>query len=336
MTAKRLSWLGIVLPLVVSGGFVYWVARGIESPQGLWDALMAGSWAWLWLIVPVNLLSHYLRATRWRRLIGQKVSSFYAFSSVMIGYAVNGVLPRGGEVARLLNMSRVTTVPMGTLISTLVAERLVDLGVLVLLLGSSMLIGGERVAVAFPELRRVAPLAMGGAVAGLITLGWLAWKAETVANLVARWLKGRSPGLATRASQFISQLGDGLAIVRRPSSLAIALLETAAMWALYIAAFCLGLQAFGLWDILGLRGATVSYSITSASSLVPSAGQIGTFHALGTDALVSLYGVARDQALACITALHLWLFYGIAGTTGMALWLAQEIALRRRGREDRE
>jgi hypothetical protein len=284
-------------------------------------------------IVPVNLLSHYLRANRWRRLIGGEVSSFYAFSSVMIGYAVNGLLPRGGEVARLLNMSRATSVPMGTLLATLVAERLVDLGILVLLLGVALLLAGDRVATAFPQIWAGAPVAIAGALIGFAFLGILAWKAKTVAFLWERFLEGRFPRLAAAGGKFVVQLGDGLSIVRRPGALAAATLETVAMWTLYILAFALGLSAFGLLEQLGLRGAVVSYSITSSSALVPSAGQLGTFHALGRDSLAILYGIDRDRALACITAVHLWLFYAIAGLGGLVLWLGQELSLRHRGRQ---
>ncbi|MCU0664944.1 MAG: flippase-like domain-containing protein [Myxococcota bacterium] len=329
---QRLSFLGIGVPLVVSAAFVYWVAEGIESPERLLDSLATASWPFLLAIVPLNLLSHALRATRWRRLIGQEVSFFFTFSSVMVGYAVNGLLPRGGEVARLLNMSRATAVPMGTLLATLVAERLVDLGVLVLLLGVSLWLAGERVQAAFPQIWAAAPLAVAGAILGFAVLFLLAWKAQDAARFLGTILGSGSPRLAERAPKFVAQLGDGLSIVRRPKALLIATLETATMWALYIAVFCLGLCAFGLWDQVGLRGATVSYAITSSSALVPSAGQIGTFHALGRDALALLYGVDRDQALACVTALHLWLFYGIAGFGGLLAWLAQEVCLRRRGR----
>src|SRR4051812_39169941 len=64
-----------------------------------------------WLIIPVFamlILSHFIRALRWRLLIeplGHKPSRTNAFFAVMIGYLVNQGVPRLGELVKCTMLS---------------------------------------------------------------------------------------------------------------------------------------------------------------------------------------------------------------------------------------
>lgn len=314
---------GICLPIAVSAVLVFIIVRDIETPELVWEAFGRASWPLLAAIVPLNLLSHFLRAQRWRRFIGAPVSRYYAFSSTMIGYAVNGVIPRGGEIARVVNMNRTTGVAVARILATLVAERVFDLLVLLLLIGGSLWIEGPVVASRFPWLSAMAPVALAGAFFGFALLVVIAFKGEALTSRIAGFVGRWHPRAANLVAKLMRQASAGLAFVKVPRQVGLVAVETVLIWGLYIATFCLGLAAFGIFEATGLGGGTVAYSITSASALVPSAGQIGTFHKLGVDALTGLYGVTATDALAFVTALHLLLFYFVAGGAGIGLWIGQ-------------
>src|SRR5258706_7770828 len=84
------------------------------------------------LAVPVFLillLSHYVRAMRWRLLIesiGYKPSKANTFFAVMIGYIVNQAVIRLGEVLKCTVLARYEKVPADKLVGTIILERLVD------------------------------------------------------------------------------------------------------------------------------------------------------------------------------------------------------------------
>ncbi len=330
MSRRLKKIFGVGLPVVVSAILVYFIVRDVEKPQRIWEAFGRASWPLLAAIVPLNLLSHFLRAQRWRRFIGRPVSLYFAFSSTMIGYAVNGVVPRGGEIARVVNMHRTTGVAVARILATLVAERVFDLLVLLMLIGGSLWLEGAVVAGRFPWLSAVAPVALAGALFGFVVLIAIAVKGERLALVLETVLMRAHPKAAEIAPRLIRQASAGLAFVKHSRQVGLVAVETVLIWGLYIATFCLGLAAFGVFEQTGLRGGVVAYSITSASALVPSAGQIGTFHKLGVDSLTGLYGVAAVDALAFVTALHLLLFYFVAGGAGIALWIGQAFVARSR------
>jgi len=84
---------------------------------------------WILLSAMCGLLSHISRAMRWNYLIeplGKKPGTLNTFLSVMVGYIMNLVLPRMGEVARCGVLSRYEKISFARLIGTVVTERIID------------------------------------------------------------------------------------------------------------------------------------------------------------------------------------------------------------------
>jgi glycosyltransferase 2 family protein len=94
-----------------------------------------------WLLVPVLLLllcSHWIRALRWRQLmgpLGYQPSKINTFLAVMIGYFVNLGAPRVGEVIKCTILARYEKIPAEKLVGTIVAERAFDVICLVIVFG---------------------------------------------------------------------------------------------------------------------------------------------------------------------------------------------------------
>ena len=312
------------LAFVVTGGFVYWIlAYQVKDPARIAGFIRNAAVLPLLVILPLSFVSHLLRAWRWRRFIGRPVPLFYAFTSVMIGYAVNDVLPRVGEVVRVVNMNRITRVPLAHLVTTLVAERVLDVLALVVLLGLSLLLEGGRIAAQFPELARAGPVALAGALGGLVLLFAVAFASEPLCRASGALARRLHPRLGDRVEGVIRQGAEGLAFLRKPSQALPVLIETTGIWALYLLAFLLGLSSFGLLEEIGLRGGTVAFSVSTAGVLVPAVGAIGPYHEFGKTALTQLYHVDSDRALAFVTVIHAVLFYVVGGLGGVAAWGAQ-------------
>jgi glycosyltransferase 2 family protein len=85
---------------------------------------------WIILSIPLGLLSHYIRAIRWRMLINTMnydAGNLNLFLSVIILYFTNLFIPRGGEIMRCVIISRYENVPIAKLAGTVFIERLSDL-----------------------------------------------------------------------------------------------------------------------------------------------------------------------------------------------------------------
>jgi uncharacterized protein (TIRG00374 family) len=312
------------LPFLVTAGFIYWIFRyQIDDPGQIWRQMKSANLWILLAIIPVSTLSHLLRAWRWNRFIGQPVSLFYSFTSIMIGYAVNDVLPRVGEIARIVNMNRTTGAHPARLLASLVAERILDVLALVLLLGISLMVEGPRIGERFPELARVGPVALLFSLGGLVGLIAIAFASPFLIRITGALAGKVSPALAKRAESVIRNGAEGLAFLKRPSQALPVLLETTGIWVLYFVCFLMGLAAFGLVTEIGLRGGLVAFSVSVTGVLVPAVGAIGPYHQFGKLALTDFYGVNPNLAFACITVLHFLLFYVVGGLGGVLAWVVQ-------------
>ncbi len=97
-----------------------------------------GSINYLW-VVPSTLLvliSFVLRAVRWQLILSsnQKIGFLSSYHPLIIGFMINCILPgRVGEVARPVILKKKDNVPFSIGLATVVAERIFDLFILIIL-----------------------------------------------------------------------------------------------------------------------------------------------------------------------------------------------------------
>jgi uncharacterized membrane protein YbhN (UPF0104 family) len=130
---SRVSVLGLVVSIVCVGGVVWWASKqdAPRLPSSSSDLLkLAGAVA----IYAVNTM---MRAERWQRLLehdGARPRRTDSYALTAIGYAVNNVLPaRAGDAVRIVLMAPRAHTTRRTVLGTLLAERLLDIAVVVLL-----------------------------------------------------------------------------------------------------------------------------------------------------------------------------------------------------------
>src|SRR5579872_943972 len=144
MRKKFLVLFQYVFFAALAAFFVWLSLRGMHSREWaqLKDALHRADY---WLLVPVLgllLLSHWLRALRWRQLIqplGYDPSPVNCFLGVMIGYFVNLGAPRLGEVIKCTILARYEKVSADKLVGTIVAERAFDVVCLMTVFGLTLI-----------------------------------------------------------------------------------------------------------------------------------------------------------------------------------------------------
>lgn len=92
---------------------------------------------WVLACIPIMIVSHWLRAVRWKTMLAPVVpnpSVKSMFSAIMIGYAVNNIIPKGGELLRPLVYSRRAKIPFSTVMGSMIVERFFLDAIMVLLL----------------------------------------------------------------------------------------------------------------------------------------------------------------------------------------------------------
>jgi glycosyltransferase 2 family protein len=128
-----LSWLGIAISLLAVAGVVYWASRQ-EAPT-----LPSNGGEWLALAGAVALygLATVVRSERWLRLLEDERATptrADTYALTCVGYAGNNILPaRAGDAIRVVLMAPLASTSKRTVVGTLLAERLLDIAVLVVL-----------------------------------------------------------------------------------------------------------------------------------------------------------------------------------------------------------
>lgn len=304
------------------------------------EAFWQADWRWLAPLVVIVLGSNLCRAWRWQILIEalpttpdfdqadesapRTTNTLEAsFSSIMIGYMVNYVAPRMGEVARTANMAARSNIRFSSLLGTVVSERIFDTAVLGAALLSAIALLFDRFAVLkeqflVPAWQRLLSLPLewlvGGAV-GLILI-------VVVGTLLVRYFLS---GPNSAAAQFweesvkpalLSFRGGMETLLRSPRRIAI-LVSTIGMWGGYALMAYIPLRMLDLAvpHGLGLADAWALMAIGALGMLVPTPGGIGSYHYITTEALVHLYGVPAEAALTYAVLAHAaqFVFYLLTG-----------------------
>ncbi|MCU0354039.1 MAG: flippase-like domain-containing protein [Cytophagales bacterium] len=308
MRFRLIDLLKYAVPLVVAYLLLrYYVFKEISLSEMV-AVFRQADYGWVLLSGVILLTAHWSRAYRWRLLLeplGHRPGVFRVFLAVMIGYFANLLLPRLGEVSRCGMLQKMNRVPVNVGIGTVVAERLFDLLMLLVLLALTFLIEFNRISGFFLNLfgakaGSLAQLPVGfylAAAGGLlvIILGtfWAYRNQETL------W---RMPGLA-RVREFFLGMWEGVISVRRLRDRNAFLFHTLLIWVCYyFAAYTL---TFALPDARPLSwqaGLTILMT-GSLGMAAPVQGGTGPYHLLVSSALM-LYGWTQQEGI--ILATFIW------------------------------
>src|SRR5690606_3947775 len=91
----------------------------------------------------LGVAAYLSRAHRWYMQIrptGHAPSYKNTYNAMMVGYLANHVLPRMGEVMRCSMLRRSDGIPVNTAFGTVIAERIIDMVMLLLFLGLTFLL----------------------------------------------------------------------------------------------------------------------------------------------------------------------------------------------------
>jgi glycosyltransferase 2 family protein len=147
---SRLSWLGLAVSLLAVAGVVWWA---VHQPKPDLPSTRTEILALLGAIA-LYALATVVRSERWQRLLedeGGVPARVDTYALTCVGYAGNNILPaRAGDAIRAVLMAPRAGTSIRTVIGTLLAERLLDIAVLVVLfvvVGYGLLgeVGGDKV-----------------------------------------------------------------------------------------------------------------------------------------------------------------------------------------------
>lgn len=287
------------------------------------------------LAIGITGMTYLFRAIRWQYLLAPigHVSLKNAFTTTIIGFAATALLPaRAGEVLRPWLLARKEGLSATSAFATIVLERVLDTVMVLLLFGVFLLTTHPSIArgdeVSFHRLK------LGGAVAAavsLIALGVmfvLAGHPSVMARIEALLHRVLPARVASAATTLAHTFGEGLAIVRQPGRLLMAMILSLPLW-LSIAA--------GIWTVsrafhieLPFTGSFLIMALLTVGVAVPTPGAVGGFHYFYRLGTTAFYGAPNDRAVGAAIVLHAVSFLPVA-VAGLILLAREGLSLSRVG-----
>lgn len=141
MNKSLKSILKITLPLLLGGVLVWYSLRKISFSE-LATYFTNANYFWISLGVFFGILSHLSRAYRWKYMLepmGYSLRFSNSIMAVFSGYLINYTVPRAGEVSRATILTNYEGVPFEKGFGTIVAERVADVFVMLLIIGFTLI-----------------------------------------------------------------------------------------------------------------------------------------------------------------------------------------------------
>lgn len=301
---------------VLAGLLLYLALRGLDGRE-LATALRDASYVWLIPLVVVVLLSHWIRAWRWLLLIDalpvgerppRRISTVDAFGSLMVGYMVNYAAPRLGEVVRTANLSTRRKIRFSSLFGTVVVERILDVVILVLGLGSVVfLLRGQlgmlhRVFI-LPLQEELGVVLMLALMVGTVAVGA---GAALIVRSYVRQSEVAADFWQNRLRPVARSFRDGIMTLVRARRRSALVLSTLAIWFCYTLAAYLPFVLLNMHETFGidLVDAWSIMLLGAVGVALPSPGGTGTYHFITIVVLTTFFGVARAPAAAYAVLTH--------------------------------
>ena len=140
MNKKFKKSLFIALPILFGALLIWFYLNKFtqeELNKIIYD-LKHANYAWIFLSLFFGILSHISRAYRWHFMLeplGYKPRFGNSIMAVLIAYLLNLAIPRSGEIGRAAAMTKYEDIPFEKGFGTIVAERIADVIMLLIILG---------------------------------------------------------------------------------------------------------------------------------------------------------------------------------------------------------
>jgi len=287
------------------GIFFIWIfLRNLtsEQKQEILNSMGNANYWWIALAIPLGVLSHYIRAMRWKMLIetmGYKPRNSNMFFAVMVGYFANLALPRLGEVSRCTILTKYENVPFQKSFGTVITERVLDMMVFFFLFFLNLALQAERLSGYIDEniyKPLQSKLHLSFNLSGAFTI-------ITISFIVAFGIVALVFGKKIKANKYYKKIKlmalgfiEGLKSLTKVRNIWLFVFYSISIWALYL------LMAYVVFfSIPASRGlgldAGLAVLVFGSIGIMVVQGGIGIYPAIVAETLV-LYGVASEQGYA--------------------------------------
>jgi hypothetical protein len=317
MTPRTRRWLTYLASALITLLFLYITFRGINLDL-LYVSIKGANYWWMLLMFTLMMISHFFRAWRWRYMLNPikpNIGLRNLFSSVLVGYLMNNLLPRAGELVRPYAIGRLESIPKSAALGTIVVERVMDTVSFLVLVAIVPLVYHGPLLETFPWFENARTVISVGVFAFIVLITALMLRRDWTDALLGLLSKILSAKVSSRLDKIAHSFLDGFLFLKEPRHFFVITVFSVLIWVLYTFMLYVAFFAFDFGGQVGFAAAIVLQAISSIGYAIPTPGGTGTYHFFASQTLARLFHVPEEVALSYATVTHGVTFVGgtIAG-----------------------
>jgi uncharacterized protein (TIRG00374 family) len=287
---KIKSLLKLILPLTIGLFFVYlsYNTTSEEERNLIYTYVQKADLRFVMLSVFFGVLSHLSRAYRWKFLLsplGYQPRFINSVLAVLIAYIANLGIPRSGEILRATTLSSYENIPFEKAFGTIVAERLVDLLILLIFVLTALVLQFDIIWSVLAE-KKISPAQL-LLVFTLFVIGYLAVK--------KLFVRSQHP-VVLRIKNFFLGLTEGILSLKTMPNKGVFIGHTLFIWIMYLAMFYVIKWTVPATASLGLSAILPAF-VVGGLTISATNGGVGIYP-FSVALVLSTFGISNESGLA--------------------------------------
>ena len=288
---KKLASISkIIIPLGIGIFFIYlsYNTTTPEDRESIFLHIKNADYSFVFLSAVFGALSHISRAYRWKFLLaplGYKPRLINSLLAVLIGYVSNLGIPRSGELFRATVMDRFENIPFQKGFGTVIAERLVDLFILLCFVSLALILQFDLIWEILAN-KPINPVHISLIIVGV----------SIVFLILRKFINQSNNPFLKKIRLFFSELWEGIISLKKMEHKWAFVGHTLFIWLMYLAMFYVMKFSIPETASLGLESLIAAF-VVGALAISATNGGVGIYP-FSVSLVLIAYGISKESSLA--------------------------------------
>ena len=255
-----------------------------------------------------------IRAIRWGVLlepVKKDISFKNLFATTIIGYMLNNLFPRSGEVVRPYILGKHENISRASAFATIIVERIIDTVMFLLMFGVGLIYFKDRITNAIPQIESAVLLLSAAIFLMLAWIGFMMINPSKSLSVVKYFTKFLPAKLHEKVDNIFISLLTGFDVLKKPALFFRIALYSVLLWGTYLVSTYIPFYSFNILTVSegtgllkGLWDANLLLVLINVAMFIPSPAATGPYHYMCKVTLVNMFAVGETAALGYGTTTH--------------------------------
>jgi uncharacterized protein (TIRG00374 family) len=317
--------LNFLISIGLAALFLYLAFSDVNFGEVM-ELVSEASFFWIIVFAVASMIAHYIRTLRWKVILHSvkpdaKIKNLFA--ALMIGYGVNSITPKLGEVTRAIMIGNYENLSRSSMFGTVIVERVID----IIALGTAVLISaflwGSNLYETFPWLESTLYISALLMLAIIFAIVLSVKLKERFYGVLIKFVGKISQKFAEKLAYIFEMLIQGFTSLKGTRNYILTIITTIVLLLVYALTSYIG---FFMLDMQTSREVTytmgwVVMSISAIGVVIPTPGATGSYHALAMSTLVLLFGFSETISAAYAFLTHIISYFLFIATALLMFFL---------------